>query len=264
MLLRFYICCFLLVVASLPAHAQSDPACLSQDSVPEMADNPSHGWLSREAPEAVKARFEKRADNDKRHWDGDTLVISCAVGGPPAYDMPAVRVEGMGAGVSTATGDKAYYSDLARRTGHTQQEADVLYNKYAQLHGAYFRTVPDGRGSQASEETVILKRHEKQLGIEPPAAPSGPSGDSKQRGAELKKKMEAAKKRGDMNEMMRLAGEAQQLSAPAAAGAAAVMKKTDQQTWSLLESSFPELIQAAYRTRITRLTCPCLQCEWPQ
>ena len=45
---------------TLNAYAQSDPPCLPQASVPEMADNPQHGWLSKEGVDAVKAHFEKK------------------------------------------------------------------------------------------------------------------------------------------------------------------------------------------------------------
>lgn len=88
--------------------------------------------------------------------------------------------------------------------------------------------------------------------------------DAKQRGAELKVKLQAAQKRGDSKEMMRLMAEAQKLAAPSAADASAANAKNDKQLWALLESAFPDLEKAAYRTRITRLSCPCLQCQWPQ
>ena len=263
MMLRFYICCFLLVVVALPVPAQAGPACLPQDSVPEIADNPSHGWLTHEGKDVVKAHFEKIAGNANRHWDGDTLIMACAVGGPPAYDMTAVTVEGGSGGEMADKYSRTYFSNLARNTGHTQQEADVLYNKYAQLHGTYYKQVPDGQGRKVNESDAILKRHEKKLGIQPPAAPASASGDKKQRAAELKKKIDAAKKRGDMNEVMRLAGEAQQMSAPMAAESAAITKQTDQQAWALYESAFPELVQAAFRTRISGFRCPCLQCDMP-
>jgi hypothetical protein len=66
-----------------------------------------------------------------------------------------------------------------------------------------------------------------------------------------------------MNEVIRLAGEAQQMSAPMAAESAAITKQTDQQAWALQESAFPELVQAAFRTRISGFRCPCLQCDMP-
>lgn len=253
-----------MLAAALPACAGEEAACLSKDSVPEIADNAAHGWLSREEPAAVKARFTKLTRDLKKRWDGDTLVVSCAVGGGKPYEMSAATVEGGGSGVSAITGGKNYISDLAGRTGHTQAEAEALQSKYARLQGAYFRQVPNGTGSQANEDAVIIKRHEQKLGIGAAAAPAGVNADAKQRGAELKARMQAAQKRGDSKEMMRLMAEARKLAAPSAAGASAANAKSDKQLWSLLESAFPDLDKAAYRTRVTRLSCPCLQCQWPQ
>lgn len=90
------------------------------------------------------------------------------------------------------------------------------------------------------------------------------SADAKERGAELKTRMQAAQKRGDRKEMMRLMTEARQLAAPSAAGAAATNAKTDKQMCVLLESAFPDLEKAAFRTRLTRLSSPCPQYQWPE
>lgn len=256
-------CCFLLLVIALPIRTQAGPACLPQDSVPEMADNPTHGWLTHESRDVMKAHFEKIAGNATKRWDGDTLIMSCAVGGPPAYDMTAVTVEGGKGGGMADMYTKTYFSNLAKNSGHTQQEADVLSNKYALLHGSRFREVTSGQGGKIGEDSAILKRHEKKLGIQPLAPPASATEDKKQRVAELKMKIDAAKKRGDMNEVKRLAGEAQLISAPVAAESVALTRQSDQQTWALLESAFPELVEAAFATRISGFRCPCLQCTLP-
>ena len=77
----------------------------------------------------------------------------------------------------------------------------------------------------------------------------------------VKKKIEAAKKRGDMNELMRLAQEGQKMAAPEIAQAEKFQEKTDQQSWTLLESAYPELAEASYSTRVTFFNCPCLRCR---
>jgi hypothetical protein len=64
--------------------------------------------------------------------------------------------------------------------------------------------------------------------------------------------------------MMRLASEAQLLASPTMARAEAVQKRTDAQAWALLESAFPELMDASYATRITVGGCPCLRCRMPE
>ncbi len=227
-------------------------ACLAPAGVLESADSPLHSWLSHEAPDTVKARFEKLAADSKKHWNADTFVISCKVGGQPAHDTPAVTVKGSNRRDTTIVGNKAYFSDLATRAGRTQQEADVLFNKYAQIQGTFFRQVPNGKGGYRDELTVILNRHEKKLGIAPPVPLTGASG------AERGKMIEEAKKRGDRIELMRIAAESMQGAEPT------ISQRTDQQTWSLLESAYPDLAEAAYQTRITQLPCPCLKCEWPK
>lgn len=257
---RFLGC--LLLVLPLAVSAQSDPPCLPLDSVP-VTPGTSGIWLTHEGGDAVKAHFWKLAGNARKRWDGASLIIACEIGGPPARDMTAVVVESGGANELTAKFTREYIANLAKNTGHSPQEADVLYNKYAQLSGARYRQVPDDKGGLTNESALIFKRHEKQLGIGAPAAPAQPPGDAKQRAAALKQKMKAAKKRGDMAEMMRLAAEAQDMSAPMAAQTMAVTKQTDQQVWALLQSASSDLAQAAFRTQISGVPGPCLRCTVP-
>ena len=42
------------------------------------------------------------------------------------------------------------------------------------------------------------------------------------------------------------------------------MQRTDQQTWVLLQSAYGELAAAAWRTRVTFGSCPCLGCTMQQ
>jgi hypothetical protein len=256
----------LLLLPALQVRAE-DPPCLPPGSVPELASNPSHGWLSKSGPAEVKRHLETIAGKkpgDGTLWEGDTLKMSCAIQGP-AYQMTAATVTGGGPGPSAVTSGATDFQALAQRSGHTPQEADVLARRYQGLAGRYFRSVPDGQGGQVNEETLIVRRHEKALGITPPTASDmGDAGDLKARAQVIKQKIADAKKRGDTAEMMRLASEAQQLASPAMARAEAVQKRTDAQAWALLESALPELMDASYATRITVGGCPCLRCRMPE
>ena len=115
------------------------------------------------------------------------------------------------------------------------------------------------------EQVVIIaaeeRRIEKRLGIVASPSISKKSEGGEQQRAELKKKIEAAKKRGDMNELMRLAQDGQKMAAPEIAQTEIFQKKTDQQSWTLLESAPPELAEASYPTRVTFYNCPCLRCK---
>jgi hypothetical protein len=51
----------------------------------------------------------------------------------------------------------------------------------------------------SGEDAVILKRHEKKMGIDPATIEA----NLERQAAAFQKKVEAAQKRGDMNEMMR-------------------------------------------------------------
>ena len=256
----------LFVLLARGATAQEDPPCLTpNNTVPATVAQYHNEWLTKDGADVVKGHLWKVAGNSKKHWDRDaegrdTLVINCIIQGGGG-DMIALMVEGKGPGAKEAEGRKSFFSNLASRTGHTHQEADVLYQKYSTL--GYFRSVsdPDNEGQEVSEEVLILRRIEKRLGIGASPSTSKKSEGGEQQRAELKKKIEAAKKRGDMNELMRLAQEGQKMAAPEIAQAEKFQKKTDQQSWTLLESAYPELARASYSTRVTFFNCPCLHCK---
>lgn len=234
------------------------PSCFGNDAVNDSPENYPPTYLSKSSADDVKRHFAKVAG--KGTWKGNTYVMPCGVQGPE-IEMSAASVDTGGAGAQTDAWNKQFFLDLAGKTGHTRQEADVLGGKYAKLAGAFFRHVPDGNGGTVTEETLILRRHEKKVGIaETEASAEGVSEDLEKRARALEAKLMAAQKRGDTAEMMRLAAEAQSLSTGANEKATKLVRKTDRQTWQLLESAYPELAEAAYRTRITILSCPCIRC----
>ena len=258
-------CSLLFLFASMGLCAE-DPPCLNpNNSVPATVAQYKNEWLTKDGVDVVKGHFWKVSGNSKKHWEKDTegrdtLVIYCSIQGGGS-DMDAVMVSGKGPGVKEAEGGKFYFSNLASRTGHTQQEADVLYEKYSGL--GYFRSVsdPDHEGQEISENGLIFRRIEKRLGLGVQPSVSKKSEGSEQALADLKMKIKEAKKRGDMNELMRLAQEGQKMAAPVIAQANDFSKRTDEQTWTLLENAYPELAEVTYATRVTYLSCPCLQCK---
>jgi hypothetical protein len=257
---------FPLFLFALVGAGAEDPPCLNpNNSVPATVAQYKNEWLTKDGADVVKGHFWKVSGNSRKHWEKDaegrdTLVIYCSIQGGGG-DMNAVMVSGKGPGVKEAEGGKSYFSNLASRSGHSQQEADVLYQKYSRL--GYFRSVtdPDHEGQEVDESTLIVRRIEKRLGLGAQPTISKKSEGSEQARADLKRKIKEAKMRGDMNELMRLAQEGQKMAAPEISQATQISKRTDEQTWTLYESAYPELVEVTYATRVAFLNCPCLQCK---
>jgi hypothetical protein len=254
-----------LLSSALPsvASASNEPACLPADVVP-VSDEYAQAWLSRSAPDEIRAHLAKLAPGAR--WEGETLSYTCMMEGQP-YRERGLTVSGAGAGVEATR--QVFYSRLAAASGHTSEEGEELARKYAALGAAYFRRVRDEKGRELDEDQLILRRHEQKLGIvRPTEADLGVDGKTKQdqkaRAAELKEKIKAAKARGDMAEVMRLAGEAQSMSAPMAEKAQKVQERTDRQTWDLFQSAYPDLAKAAFKTRIAFGQISCLPCRPPE
>ena len=220
-------------------------------------------YLTKEDLNTVKKCLEKELGGNR--WekkDGvDTLIVFCpSRKGSP--DMKAAEVElavqkrqeslkflssiqpkGADSNVDS-------YSFLAQQTGRSKQEADVLREKYAKL--GYFRYIKTADGRQVSEGEIIGERHKKRLGItDSGSASAADKADKKKQRAELKEKIKEAKKRGDMAEMMRLASEGQQFAGKES-------EKAYEQSWQLMESQYPELLQASYPVRFTYMPEVCI------
>jgi hypothetical protein len=263
-------CCVMLLAVPQSAFAQDDdPPCLNPDNtILVKADDYSQGWLTRENVQVVKDRLWKAAGGTKKRWDGGTLVVPCAIGGGPGNEMNAVTVTGIGDGRPASLADTAVFSGLARRTGHTQQEADVLRIKYSKLSG--FRTIPDpdNEGQWVGEDELIRRHVARRLGRNPDDAPAAPAvgANFEQRAAELKKKIDAAKARakktGDMSELMQLATEGQKLSSPIVEQSKKIMKASDAQAWEELEQAYPELAEASWPTVVVMGPGACIRCAW--
>lgn len=254
----------LCLAAWLPICGWADPLCVPRGSVPELPDNPSHGWLTRQDADQTRAYLQQFATGKSR-WEGEALIVRCEMQGSEPTDMTVAHVKSAGETIPEIAFKKEYFTDLAQRTGHTPQEADVLFTKYAGLQGAYFKQIPDGSGGFISEGQAIFDRHKGQA----PAAPTAPSASERQSKAVqaevLKEKVKAAQTRGDMQEMMRLVAEAQQLNAPMMAQAERVNQGAADEQWRMLENAYGELAQAAYRTRVTpALATACLPCSWSE
>ncbi len=255
-----YICCLLLLTACLPRIALSDPTCAPAGSVLETPGNYLHGWLSKLGPDQAKAYVEGLARGEGKHWEGDTLIIKCKIEDEESIDISAASVEGAGPDIPDGTFNKDFFAGLAERTGHSKQEADVLYKKYAQLKGTYYRQVPDGNGGMVNESTAIFNRHKRDIDTSGVERSAGSQQDKQKQAEALKKKILAAQAKGDMNEMMRLAAEIQQMNAPVMEQTAKLNQSADQQQWQMLEGAYGELAQAAYRSKITIFNGACLPC----
>jgi len=261
------ICCLTLLALPATLFAGEDPPCLDSGStVMVQAGDVTKGWLTRESADAVKARLLRSATGDTKRWDEDTLIIGCAIGGGTAYEMSAATVTGSvrGDDAPAAKQLKTYINGLAARSGHTQKEADDIYADYAKLSG-FYRNVPDPEreGGWIGEDAVIQRRITKQLGaVNPAVAPLG-SGNDQQRVAEFKAKVLAAQKKGDKQELLRLAQEAQKLPGQgAAAQGAQITRATDEQAWQIMVAAYPELAKVCWPTRVTLLAGACLPCSW--
>jgi hypothetical protein len=255
-----YMCCLLILTAFLPRIALSDPPCAPAGSVLEIPDNFLHGWLSKLGPDQAKAYVETLAQGEGKRWEGDTLIITCKVENEEPVDISAASVEGAGPDIPDGAFTKDYFAGLAARTGHSKQEADVLYKKYARLKGAFYRQVPDGNGSMVNESTAIFNRHKRDIDTSGVEKAAGSQQDKQKQAEALKKKILAAQAKGDMNEMMRLAAEVQQMNAPVMEQTAKMNRSADQQQWQMLEGAYAELAQVTYRSKITIFNGACLPC----
>lgn len=255
-----YLCCLLLFTASLPGIALSDQPCAPPGSVLQIPGNYLHGWLSKLGPDQAKAYVAALAKGEGKRWEGDSLIIKCKIEDEEPVDIAAASVEGAGANVPDGTFNRDYFAGLAGRTGHSKQEADVLYKKYAQLKGVFYRQVPDGNGSMVNESTVIFDRYKRDIDTSGVEKAAGSQQDRQKQAEELKKKVLAAQAKGDMNEMMRLAAEIQKMNAPVMEQTAKLNQNADQLQWQMLQDAYGELAQAAYRSKITIFNGACLQC----
>jgi hypothetical protein len=249
---------------SVVAAGSSQPACLPADVVPTHGDS-TRDWLSRSSASEIRAHLGKAASGGR--WKGNELIVACIIEGTPQPEV-GLEVEDAGGGVEKVPRTMPF-SRLATASGHTSAEGEDLARRYASLGAAFYRYVRDEKGQELQEDALILRQHEKKLGITGPTeADLGLDGtskkDQKARAAELREKIKAAKARGDMAEVMRLAGEAQAQSAPLAEKAVKVQERTDRQTWDLLQSAHADLARAAFRTRISFTSSGCLPCRPPE
>jgi hypothetical protein len=257
--MRAVLCC-LAVLLGTPAFGDDLPSCLPSGSVQLNPESPSDGWLSKASADEVRRYIGKVAGAGQ--WDGTTLYLMCAIQGP-AIRMKVADVRSAGRGVPAA-GNRRTLSNLARRTGHTQQEADVLSGKYERLAGALFRLVQDEDGSLVGEDEVILRKHKERAGVgEPAEAREGEGELSEEQASALEEQIDAAQQRGDLKEVTRLAMQARAAAAPATARANQAGARVEKGTWQALEGAFPELAQAAYRSAISLGACPCARCALP-
>ena len=242
-----------------------DPPCLGPDAVRVRPDDPTSGWLTRESAQEVKRRFETLFGGIPHRWEGDTLVLTCDLMGD-TREYRCVTVAASGGLVEIARGGKAMFSDIAARSGHTQQEADVLARRYAHIEKAYYREVPNEEGGWISEDELIIRREKRALGISDDASGNFLDEGTEARGEALAKQIEAAQDRGDTEEVMRLALAAQPGNAHVAKQAAAATEKIYKEQWLLLERSIGPLTEAAYPTAVSKETpCPCSPpLRWPK
>lgn len=233
-------------------------SCAPRGSVPEMPNNLSHGWLSPMDAASVRL-FVQSYSRDISYWQGDTLITSCQVGYETIHETSAAEVNGGSTEIPFLQGHGSkYFTDLAARSGHTPQEGDVMARRYAQL--GFFRYMDDGNGTEKSEAEIIYNRHARALGLGAPDLRSARTMDEG-RAKALRAKIEAAKQRGDMNEMMRLGMEAQQMTMPVQQEVAAMSAKNDRLTWRLLEEAYPDLAAVSYQSRIVIYNPICLRCD---
>ncbi len=220
---------WLAVLLAAPAVAADRPACLPAGAVLQNPEIALGGWLLKSGADDVKRTLTKAAGSGT--WEGDTLTMSCRIGGGKALRMKVATVSSSGGGVPEA-GDARALAALAARTGHSRQEAEVLARRYGELSAAFFRSVRDEDGSELSERELILRKHARRVGGVDPEADGGAGGEMDEAAAQaLEKRIEQAQERGDLNEVMRLASEANQAAAPAAEKARKGGLEVERQRW---------------------------------
>jgi hypothetical protein len=265
-ILRLAIPALALLSSALPSVAvgSNQPACVPSEVVPAHADSSSQEWLSRSAAGDIRAHVGKVAPGGS--WKGNDLIVTCPIEGSALDQAAGLTVEDKGDGEAATRG--LNFPRLAAATGHTREEGEELARKYEPLGGAFYRYVRDEKGREIHESDLILRQHEKKLGIVRPTEKDlGVDASSKQakkaQADELREKIKAAKARGDMAEVMRLAGEAQAAQAPLAEKTMKVQERIDHQNWDLFQSAHADLARAAFRTRITFHPASCLRCRPP-
>lgn len=132
---------------------------------------------------------------------------------------------------------------------HSEAQYKVFYNKYKDLHLAYFRLVEDDQGRSASEGEVIYR---KAYNAAHPKLNKGSDSEraaGKAKSQELKKQMQDMKAKGDFAGMMQLAQQGDKSPGQTTAGASA-MAAMKQDTWDLWVKCLADINEAAYWTRL--------------
>jgi len=227
-------------------------ACFPAGTVPEGPESPPLHWISKAKAVDVRRHLASIAGR----WEGDTLIVSCAIQGP-AYEGTGATIGGDDLDDETRRKRKAVFLKLAEDAGRSPEEGEAIANRYFSTVGGFFRILPDGKGETVSEEQVIRTKHERELGVA--KSIRSDEGELQVSAEALEAKVKAAVKAGNIAEAQRLVTEAQ-----LGAKSDAMVKKNARQTWAVLKASLPDLAAASYWTRITVGQSFCLPCKLPE
>jgi hypothetical protein len=227
-----------------------ESSCFPIGTVPEGPERPARRWISKSKALDVRKQLESIGGR----WEGDRLIVSCAIQGP-AREMTGATIEGDDLDDETQRKRKAVFLKMAEDAGRSPEEGEAITNRYLSTVGGFFRMLPDGKGETVSEEQIIRTKHERELGV----TTSIRSDESELTASAeaLEAKVKAAVQAGNIAEAQRLVAEAQ-----LGAKSSNMVKKNARQSWAVLKASLPDLAAASYWTRIT-VGESCLTCKLP-
>jgi hypothetical protein len=252
---RIVVSCALLLVVLVagPGTAGAEErACFPSGTVSEGPEGPPLHWLSRS--KALDVRRYVASIGGR--WEGDRLVVSCAIQGP-SYEGTGATIEGDEPDEETQRKRKAVFLKLAEDAGRSPEEGEAIANRYFSTVGRFFRMLRDEEGAAVSEEQIIRTQHERELGVA--KSIDSDAGELQVSAEALEVKIKAAVKAGNIAEAQRLVTAAQ-----LGGRSDAMVKKNARQTWAVLKASLPDLAAASYWTRITVGQSFCLPCRLPE
>ncbi len=247
-------CALLLVVlvAGPWTAVAEERACFPAGAVPGGPESPPRSWLFKAKAVDVRRYLASIAGR----WEGDTLIVSCAIQGR-AYEGTGATIGGDDLDDETQRKAKAVFLKLAEDAGRSPEEGEAITNRYFSTVGSFFRIVRNEEGEEVSEYDVIMTKHERELGVA--KSIDSDAGKLQVSAGALEAKIKAAVSAGNIAEAQRLVTEAQ-----LGAKVDAIVKKNARQKWAVLKASLPDLAAASYWTSIALGQSFCLPCKLPE
>jgi hypothetical protein len=251
---RIVVSCALLLVVLVAGPwtaVAEERACFPAGAVPGGLERPPRSWLFKAKAVVVRRHLASIAGR----WEGDTLIVSCAIQGR-AYEGTGATIGGDDLDDESQRKLKAVFLKMAEDAGRSPEEGEAITNRYFSTVGSFFRIVRKEEGEEVSERDEIITKHERELGV----VKLDSDGAKLQVSAgALEAKIKAAVNAGNIAEAQRLVTEAQ-----LGAKMDALVKKDMRQRWAVLKASLPDLAAASYWTEIVLGQSFCLPCKLPE